>query len=101
MIRELLRFSFFRFEFAAAAAFHSIVEVESALDRRYSGTLKAKLDAALADGTINAEQAELLDAGRHLRNGFAHGDMQHPALPLPLAVRVARTSVDLVTALTT
>lgn len=99
-IRDLLQFSFFRFEFAALAAFHSIIEVESALDSRYRGTLKDKLDAAQADGTISAEQADLLHSARRLRNDFAHGNMQHPALPLPFAVRMVRTSVDLVTALT-
>lgn len=102
-IRDLLKFSFFRFEFAALAAFHSIIEVESALDSRYKGTwktLKDMLDAAQADGTISADQADLLHCGRRLRNDFAHGNMQHPALPLPLTVRMVRTSVDLVTALT-
>ncbi|MFJ4739114.1 hypothetical protein [Streptomyces sp. NPDC088775] len=93
--RELLRMSYYRFEFMMIGAGTSIIAVETVLTDRYGkGTLAGHLKRARADGLLTEEQYDLLDgAGRPLRNRYAHGDLTHAALSPPMAVGIVRTSI--------
>lgn len=96
--RELLRFSFYHYEFAAVAVSTSIIAIEPVLRDRYGGTnLAHMIQDALEDGTITTEQADHLDTGRQIRNRYAHGKMMHPALPIVFAVELVKTSLDVIT----
>lgn len=98
--RELIRFSFYHYEFAAVAVSTSIIAIESALRDRYGGNnLAGMIEAALADGTITDEQADHLDTGRKIRNRYAHGKTMHPALPITFATELVKTSLDVITVL--
>lgn len=98
--RELIRFSYYHFEFAAVAVATSIIAIEAALRERYGGgNLASLIRRGLEDGTINAEQADLLNTGRSIRNRYAHGETAHPALPIPFAVRMVSTSLDVIVSL--
>jgi hypothetical protein len=57
------------------------------------------IQVALADGTITAGQAEHLQTGRQIRNRYAHGKTMHPALPIPFAAGLVKTSLDVITLL--
>ncbi|TJZ89905.1 hypothetical protein [Actinacidiphila oryziradicis] len=95
--RELIRFSYYHFEFAAVAVSTSIIAIETALRERYGGNnLAAMIRMALADGTITAEQADHLHTGRSIRNRYAHGKTMHPALPIPFATHLVKTSLDVI-----
>lgn len=98
--RELIRHSYYRHEFAAVGAGTSIIAVEAALAARYGrGRLVDFINRAAADGLIDEEQQNMLHTGREIRNGYAHGKTTHAALPPFFAVRMVRTSLDLILAL--
>jgi hypothetical protein len=95
--RELLRFSFYRYEFAAVAVSTSIIAIEAALRDRYGKTnLAAAIAKALEDGIIDEAQADHLNTGRQIRNRYAHGETMHPALPITWAVQLVKTSLDVI-----
>ncbi|MGC5042444.1 hypothetical protein ACLQ16_03905 [Streptomyces albidoflavus] len=99
--RELIRMSYYRYEFMMIGAATSIIAIETALTARYGkGSLADHLKKARADGILTEEQYDLLDGfGRPIRNKFAHGDMTHAALTPPLAVGIVRTSLTILTEL--
>ncbi|MFH8465995.1 hypothetical protein [Streptomyces sp. NPDC017991] len=92
---ELIRMSYYRFEFLMVGAATSIIAIETALTDRYGkGSLASHLKKAREDGLLTDEQYGLLDGfGRPIRNKFAHGDLTHAALTPPLAVGIVRTSL--------
>ncbi|MDX3803117.1 hypothetical protein [Streptomyces sp. AK04-3B] len=93
--RELIRMSYYRYEFMMVGAATSIIAIEAALSDRYGkGTLANHLKQALADGLLTQDQFDLLDScGRPIRNRYAHGDLTHAVLTPPLAVGMVRTSI--------
>ncbi|MGW3763070.1 hypothetical protein [Streptomyces sp. NPDC005131] len=95
--RELIRMSYYRYEFMMIGAATSIIATEPALTDRYGkGTLAGHLKKAHADGLLTEEQYELLDSfGRKIRNKYAHGDLTHAALTPPLAIGIVRTSITI------
>ncbi|MFE2693611.1 hypothetical protein [Streptomyces mirabilis] len=98
---ELIRFSFYRHEFSAVGAAVSLIAVEAALRDRYGrGRLVDYIQKARDDGLLTAEEADLLDtAGRPIRNRFAHGELTHVTLTMPMAVNIVATSIRLLTVL--
>ncbi|MET9470476.1 MULTISPECIES: hypothetical protein [unclassified Streptomyces] len=95
--RELIRMSYFRYEFMMIGAGTSIIAIEAALADRYGkGNLAGYLKKAHADGHLTEEQYDLLDScGRPIRNKYAHGDLTHVALTPPLAIGMLRTAITL------
>ncbi|MFB6705757.1 hypothetical protein ACFCW6_13695 [Streptomyces sp. NPDC056333] len=95
--RELIRMSYFRYEFMMIGAGTSIIAIEAALADRYGkGNLAGYLKKAHADGHLTKEQYDLLDSfGRPIRNKYAHGDLTHVALTPPLAIGMLRTAITL------
>ncbi|MEU6277740.1 hypothetical protein ABZ871_35885 [Streptomyces populi] len=93
--RELIRMSYYRYEFMMIGAATSIIAIETALFDRYGkGTLASHLKKAHADGLITDDQFDLLDSfGRPIRNKYAHGDLTHAVLTPPLAIGMVRTSI--------
>ncbi|MET8142129.1 DUF4145 domain-containing protein [Sphaerisporangium sp. NPDC005288] len=93
--RELIRHSYFRYEFASVAVAVSIIALEAALTDRYGNKkLVSLIDQAASDGLITEEQRDLLHTGRDIRNRFAHGKTTHSALPPTTAVRMVQTSLS-------
>jgi hypothetical protein len=74
---------FYEYEFFAAACSFSIFAVEAALKVRLNGngTLGGLIKRAQQQGLITRDQAEILDAGRQIRNGFVHEGTQPAWLP--------------------
>ncbi|MDH2412368.1 hypothetical protein ACG5V6_24220 [Streptomyces chitinivorans] len=100
--RELLRFSYYHLEFGPAAVYTSITAVEAALRERYQGrNLNEMIGTALADGTLTAEQADRLHAGRQIRNRYSHGRTMHPAMAIPFAVQLVVVALEVVALLDT
>ncbi|MFF4626858.1 hypothetical protein [Streptomyces griseorubiginosus] len=95
--RELIRMSYYRYEFMMIGAATSIIAIETALTDRYGeGTLASHLRKAHADGLLTEEQYDLLDGcGRPIRNRYAHGDLTHAVLTPPLAIGIVRTSITI------
>ncbi|MFJ9089782.1 hypothetical protein ACIRL3_45935 [Streptomyces sp. NPDC102384] len=101
--RELIRMSYYRYEFMMIGAGTSIIAIETALKDRYGrGTLASYLRRARNDGVLTEEQYDLLDStGRPLRNKYAHGDLTHAVLTPPMAVAIVRTSFTILAELHT
>ncbi|MFE2157059.1 hypothetical protein ACFW9M_04510 [Streptomyces lydicus] len=99
--RELIRMSYYRYEFLMIGAATSIIAIEPALADRYGrGSLADHLKKARADSILTDEQYGLLDGfGRPIRNKYAHGDLTHAALTPPLAIGIVRTSLAILTEL--
>lgn len=95
--RELIRMSYYRYEFMMVGAATSIIAIETALTERYGkGTLASHLKKALSDGHLTEEQYELLDTtGRPIRNSYAHGVLTHAALTPPMAIGIVRTTISI------
>ncbi|NIY68082.1 hypothetical protein [Streptomyces malaysiensis] len=95
--RELIRMSYYRYEFMMIGVGTSIIAIETALTEHYGkGTLAGHLKKARADGLLTEEQYGLLDGfGRPIRNKYAHGDLTHVALTPPLAIGMVRTSITI------
>ncbi|MFJ9722939.1 hypothetical protein ACIRP3_09290 [Streptomyces sp. NPDC101209] len=93
--RELIRMSYYRYEFMMIGAATSVIAIEAALTDRYGkGTLASHLGKARADQLLTEEQYDLLDScGRPIRNRYAHGDLTHAVLTPPLAIGMVRTSI--------
>ncbi|MFJ3145948.1 hypothetical protein ACIPJM_26315 [Streptomyces halstedii] len=99
--RELIRMSYYRYEFLMIGAATSVIAIEPALTDRYGrGSLADHLKKARADGLLSDEQYDLLDGtGRQIRNRYAHGKTTHAALTPPMAVGIVRTSLRILTEL--
>ncbi|WP_238427348.1 hypothetical protein [Streptomyces adustus] len=101
--RELLRQSYFCYEFSTVAVLHSLIAVEMVLRSKVPNAGKAPLQRlikqAADSGLLTADQADLLDTGREIRNKMAHGEMTHTAMPPAMAIPMVRTSFTIVTAL--
>ncbi|GAA3135706.1 hypothetical protein GCM10010521_22170 [Streptomyces rameus] len=101
--RELLRQSYYYYEFSTVAVMHSLIAVEIVLRDRIpdAGTepLFQLIKQGAADGILTARQAEYLDYGRQIRNGMAHGKTTHAVMPPALAVPMVTTSFAIVSEL--
>ncbi|MEU3721495.1 hypothetical protein [Streptomyces sp. NPDC031705] len=94
--RELLRQSYYCYEFSTVAVMHSLIAVEIVLRDRIPGAGKKQLHQLIKQGAdtgiLTARQAEYLDDGRKIRNGMAHGKTTHAAMPPAMAVPMVTTS---------
>lgn len=101
--RELLRQSYYCYEFSTVAVMHSLIAVEIVLRDRIPDAGKKPLHGLIkqgaADGVLTARQAEYLDYGRQIRNGMAHGHTTHAVMPLAMAVPMVTTSFAIVSEL--
>lgn len=98
--RELLRHSYYCYEFSTVAVLHSLVAVEIVLRDRIadagSKPLHTLIKQGASSGVLTARQAEYLDHGRRIRNRLAHGQTTHAAMPLAMAEPMVRTSFAIV-----
>lgn len=103
--RELLRHSYYCYEFSTVAVLHSLVAVEIVLRDRVpdagSKPLHTLIRQGASSGILTARQAEYLDDGRQIRNRLAHGRTTHAAMPFAMAEPMVRTSFTIVTELYT
>jgi hypothetical protein len=101
--RELLRQSYYCYEFSTVAVMHSLIAVEIVLRARIPDAGKKPLHQLIKQGTaggvLTARQAEYLDYGRQIRNGMAHGRTTHTAMPPTMAVPMVTTSFTIVSEL--
>ncbi|WP_322872090.1 hypothetical protein [Streptomyces goshikiensis] len=101
--RELLRQSYYCYEFSTVAVMHSLIAVEIVLRDRIPGagnkTLQKLIKQGADTGVLTARQAEYLDYGRQIRNGMAHGKTTHAAMPPAMAVPMVTTSFTIVSEL--
>ncbi|WP_240810987.1 hypothetical protein [Streptomyces tendae] len=100
--RELLRQSYYSYEFSTVAVMHSLIAVEIVLRDRIpdAGTKPASSsNRAPTTAALTARQAEYLDYGRKIRNGMAHGQTTHAAMPPAVAVAMVTTSFAIVSEL--
>ncbi|MFJ7905151.1 hypothetical protein ACIQ6V_32495 [Streptomyces sp. NPDC096198] len=101
--RELLRQSYYCYEFSTVAVMHPLIAVEIVLRDRIpdAGTkpLFQLIKQGAADGILTARQAEYLDYGRQIRNGMAHGQTTHTVMPPAMAVPMVTTSFTIVSEL--
>ncbi|MFC5804271.1 hypothetical protein [Streptomyces formicae] len=99
--RELIRFSYYRHEFNTVGVATSIMAVEAALSETYgAGSLNDHLKRALEEGTLTAEQADILNTGRQIRNAYSHGKTTHVAMTPALALQMVSASIRLISELT-
>ncbi|WP_331756402.1 hypothetical protein [Streptomyces sp. NBC_01568] len=102
-VRELLRQSYYCYEFSTVAVMHSLIAVEIVLRDRIPGAGKKPLHQLIKQGAdtgiLTARQAEYLDDGRKIRNGMAHGKTTHAAMPPAMAVPMVTTSFTIVSEL--
>jgi hypothetical protein len=103
--RELLRQSYYCYEFSTVAVMHSLIAVEIVLRDRTPDAgkkpLQKVIDQGAAEGLLTARQAEFLNDGRKIRNRMAHGRTTHTALPPAMAAGMVGTSFRIVTELCT
>jgi hypothetical protein len=101
--RELLRQSYYCYEFSTVAVMHSLIAMEIVLRDRITdaGTkpLFQLIKQAVEAGVLTTRQAEYLDYGRKIRNGMAHGETTHAAIPPTMAVPMVTTSFAIVSEL--
>lgn len=101
--RELLRHSYFCYEFSTVAVLHSLIAVEMVLREKVPGAgtkpLKQLIRMGAGSGLLTAEQASMLDTGREIRNRMAHGRTTHAAMTLAMAIPMVKTSLTIVTEL--
>ncbi|MET8630637.1 DUF4145 domain-containing protein [Kitasatospora sp. NPDC004669] len=94
--RELIRHSYYRYEFTTVAVTHSLFALERALAEHLGvkKNFQQLIALAAAGGVISADLADRLDAGRQLRNKLAHGDLTGTALTPVMAVNMVRAAFD-------
>ncbi|MET9804887.1 hypothetical protein [Streptomyces sp. NPDC006368] len=101
--RELLRQSYYCYEFSTVAVMHSLIAVEIVLRARIPGAgkkpLQKLIEQGAAAGILTARQAEYLNYGRQIRNRMAHGQTTHAAMPPAMAVPMVMTSFTIVSEL--
>ncbi len=78
--RDLYVASFYACEFLTVSVLWSLLAVEAALRLRLNGkerdTFKTLVDRAHERGLLDDSAAEVIGAGRELRNGFSHPERQ-------------------------
>lgn len=99
--RELIRHSFYRYEFATVAVTHSLVALEHVLAERLAANepLHVLIGRAADAGLITAELAGELDRGRLLRDKLTQGAESSAALRPVRAVAMLRAVFDAVSLL--
>ncbi|MFF2073440.1 hypothetical protein ACFVXG_01640 [Kitasatospora sp. NPDC058162] len=99
--RELIRHSYYRYEFATVAVSHSLFALEHLLTERLAthASLQDLITRATTAGLIAPELAAELDRSRQVRDGLARGT-RSSAVILPLrAIDLVRTVFDAVSLL--
>ncbi|WP_406262159.1 DUF4145 domain-containing protein [Streptomyces nigra] len=97
--RELMRMSFYRWEFMVVSVCWSLFAVETALRDRLSApkkTFDQLIKLAVEQGVLTADVGGRLHAGRTIRNQVAHGESAHSAYTLGLAVPMLQASFDVI-----
>lgn len=83
--RELLRHSYFCYEFSTVALLHALIAMEIVLRAKIpdSGTkpLNTLIRQGNESGLLTERQTEFLHDGRKLRNRIAHGQRAHSVMP--------------------
>ncbi|MFB6888748.1 hypothetical protein ACFCX4_05450 [Kitasatospora sp. NPDC056327] len=99
--RELIRHSYYRYEFATVAVTHSLFALEHVLADRTTTNelLHALIERATDAGLITAELAAELDRGRLLRDRLAQGTASSAALRPLRALAMLRAVFDAVSLL--
>lgn len=102
LAHKLLRTSVIHYEFAALAAANSLQALERAVRLRLGvegrPPFRQLVEILGEQVALSDEDTEVLDAGRQLRNFFAH-PATAPALPLVVVVGMLATSYRLVAVL--
>ncbi|WP_254047366.1 hypothetical protein [Streptomyces aureus] len=96
--RELIRHSYYRYEFATVAVTHSLIALECALVERLalSRPLHILIRRATGTGLITVELAAELDRGRRLRDSLTQGTVTSAALSPAGAIATVRAVFDAV-----
>ncbi|MFD7256400.1 hypothetical protein [Streptomyces sp. NPDC059874] len=96
--RELIRHSYYRYEFATVAVTHSLFALERVLAERLAinRPLQELIERAADAGLISAELAAELDRGRLLRDSLTQGAVTSAALGPERAVDMVRAVFDAV-----
>lgn len=97
--RELMRMSFYRWEFMVVSVCWSLFAVETALRDRLSApkkTFDQLIKLAVEQHILSADAGDRLHAGRTIRNQVAHGESTHSAYTLGLAVPMLQASFDVI-----
>ncbi|MFD8694884.1 hypothetical protein [Kitasatospora purpeofusca] len=99
--RELIRHSYYRYEFATVAVTHSLFALEHLLAGRLGvdEPLPVLVERARAAGLVPAELAAELDRGRELRDRLAQGTVTSAALRPAMAVAMVRAVFEAVSLL--
>ncbi|MEU6487359.1 hypothetical protein [Streptomyces sp. NPDC046887] len=99
--RELIRHSYYRYEFATAAVPHSLFALEQVLTERLGAgaPLRDLIEQATGAGLIEAELAARLDRGRLLRDKLTQGAATSAALTPARAVDLVGAVFDAVSLL--
>ncbi|MFF4370629.1 hypothetical protein [Streptomyces sp. NPDC001594] len=99
--RELIRHSYYRYEFATVAVTHSLFALEHVMTERLAGEapLQDLIERAAGTGLIPAELAAGLDRSRRLRDDLAQGTASSAALRPLMAVVMVRAVFDAVSLL--
>ncbi|MFF4099811.1 hypothetical protein [Streptomyces sp. NPDC001903] len=99
--RELIRHSYYRYEFATVAVTHSLFALEHVLTERLGAKepLHALIGRAADAGLVTAGLAAELDRGRMLRDRLAQGAASSAALHVPQALAMLRAVFDAVSLL--
>ncbi|MEU6482806.1 hypothetical protein [Streptomyces sp. NPDC046887] len=99
--RELIRHSYYRYEFATVAVTHSLFALEHVLAERLAigGPLQDLIERAAEAGLIPVELAAELDRGRRLRDKLTQGTVTSAALGPVRAITMVRAVFDAVSLL--
>ncbi|MFZ3495037.1 hypothetical protein ACODT5_17750 [Streptomyces sp. 5.8] len=99
--RELIRHSYYRYEFATAAVTHSLFALEQVLAERLDvdEPLQGMIGLATATGLIPGELATRLERSRQLRDKLAQGAVTSAAVGPTGAVAMVRAVFDAVSLL--
>ncbi|WP_340555924.1 DUF7380 domain-containing protein [Streptomyces sp. GSL17-111] len=98
--RELLRHSYFCYEFSTVALLHALIAVEIVLRAKIPDSGTKPLHALIKQGKesdlLTERQAEFLHDGRKIRNRIAHGQTAHSVMPPRWGARMLTTSFTLI-----
>ncbi|MFF2864817.1 hypothetical protein ACFVSX_33650 [Streptomyces rubiginosohelvolus] len=98
--RELLRHSYFCYEFSTVALLHALIAMEIVLRAKIpdSGTkpLNTLIRQGNESGLLTERQTEFLHDGRKLRNRIAHGQRAHSVMPPHWGAGMLTTSFALI-----
>ncbi|MEJ8640913.1 hypothetical protein WKI68_04475 [Streptomyces sp. MS1.HAVA.3] len=101
--RELIRHSYYRYEFATVAVTHALLALEHVLAERLAVNLgqplKGLIEKAADAGLIAAELAAEVDRSRLLRDKLTRGDVTSAALGPTGAIALVRAVFDAVSLL--